>query len=762
MNTAQELLNNLGKEITARQFKTLVEKLPETEGGKKARNLLRKAANSHEMNVATHVKIEWARKGEMVEQLRIMALADQPTHKMSLGDISNLGIEILGADLGATKNTFFAEVTRRILELIKKGTLPWQMPWNKQFKDSAEGIMFANYITNKNYRGINRDMCSFFGAGDRYFLTKAQAEERGGKIKDERKSIPIGYFVRSFKNYTVERENEKGEKEMVEVKEVIQGMKWYRVYGLSNIEGLKPIKRKVIKKPKGLDFKPIEIAEKIVQSYPGRPPVEHRGNEAYYTPGNDKVVMPPKASFNGVSEYYSTLFHELIHSTGHPARLDRLKPAKFGSKIYAQEELVAELGSSFLCTICSIDYFTLNNSAAYLKNWSSKLIEEMSKDKQFFLRTQFAAHKAAKYMMGGFYKQWERSLEMVESKPKPKAPKSAKPAEPAPRKPKAIKVKSKKSVALKFQPVTDKDYLAEFLQGKRIKTQSWDRFADKNLRDRGIALNWLSKDGYGLDQLAKFYRMDRGLEGKYDENEIIESIIDFVQENPGGPVSYMRRRIKDEEENPLENENYNSKEWGFNGSKRKGLSGLNEVPRRFVSAKELAEVKIETMDLPEIWKKWIGSPAPNFDMVVYGGPGARKTTLLLMLADDLAKMGKRVAFASSEEFGSPTLAQKVKYLEVEDVDFAGHYKDFNLPEYDVLFIDSINDMRITLDEYKILRQDYPNLAVIFILQSTKSGNFRGGQDWIHEAEIQVEVQNGKTITHKNRWNSQVTEIDLNS
>lgn len=932
INSAEQLLSYVGKTVPLPRFYALVDALKATNDGDNAViNDLKKIANSSKGKYS-HIDFAISKKSQTYKTLKALSLPN--TGYMTLGELDELGIELSQPTLdGAGNNNFFAEVSRRILELIKQGTLPWRMPWNENFKDgSEENIYMANYITNKNYRGINRDMCMWFGQGDKYFLSEKQIQQRGGTIINRKKSIPIGYFVRSFKTETVERENPDGQTELVEVKYVIQGMKWYRVYGLSNIENLKPIVRKTVKRPKGLNFEPIEICEKIVDSYIGKPRIEHKGNAAFYSPSSDVVTMPPKASFGSVPEYYSTLFHELLHSTGHPRRINRLKPAKFGSKVYAQEELVAELGSSFLCSISKIDYYTLNNTASYLKNWSSKLIQEMSSDKTFFLRTQFAAQKAAKYMMGKFYAEWEKSLEMTD-KPAKKAKKE--PEKATAQKPVKVAAKAKKpkkTVVTRFNAENETDLLAEFLKGKRIKTASWDRFADRNNRSKAINLNWLSSQGMPLDKLAHGYLMEQGLNGRYDEDRVIQDIVEFVQNNPGGVRSYMKKRLSEQsedKENPMLKEGMDMKDFWDNFQ---GLSGKNQDPetvvyvskgiskeiakaanitpgkikikvgnskfglrhialahgkeiynplkyvvniidnfealsiakdaykillfkkdekygmavlemryniaelyiedkgyysvitaypisnrkykqfkkqwvpanlsgtehpsysppsnassvifegtefasgsghsstakeqkvyqKRFLSASELAETEIKTLELPGAWKQWLGRPAPNFDMVVYGGPGSRKTTLLLMLADDLAAMGKKIAFATSEEFGSPTLASKVKYLNVQDVDFAGHYKDFDLQQYDVLFIDSINDMRVTLDEYKALRKQYPHLAVIFILQSTKQGSFRGGQDWIHEPEIQIKMSNGETMTQKNRWNAEVTEINLNA
>ncbi|MFN9110675.1 MAG: zincin-like metallopeptidase domain-containing protein [Bacteroidota bacterium] len=360
------------------------------------------------------------------------------------------GIEVHGADLGEAKggNTFFSEVSRRILEKIKEGTLPWRMPWSSTFAQSDASGGFHNYVTGKAYRGANFNMCLMFGGGETSFITEIQAEERGGKIVDRNDWIPICYFVRSRVSKETTVKDPSGNEERVTVEEVLQGMRWYKVYPLRATADVKPVTRDAQKKPKGLEFTPVKAAERIVSSYPGKPPISHGGNRAFYMPGTDSIRMPPKESFQDVPAYYSVLFHELIHSTGHPKRLDRLKPGGKESKNYAAEELVAELGSSFLCAICKIDYFTLDRTASYLEYWASKLSSEIRKDKSFFMRQQFASMRAVRFMMGPLWKTWNNSLD--NQKPgKASTPK----ATPATKKPATTKASKPKTAS---KPATPK------------------------------------------------------------------------------------------------------------------------------------------------------------------------------------------------------------------------------------------------------------------------------------------------------------------
>lgn len=143
---------------------------------------------------------------------------------------------------------------------------------------------------------------------------------------------------------------------------------------------------------------PIESAEEIVKGMPN-PPAFEQDARAAYIPSKDTVTMPSRTAFQSQAEYYSTLFHELVHSTGHAKRLGReglekLQP--FGSEDYSKEELVAEMGSAMLCGVAGIDQSTLANSAAYLKTW----IERLKSDSRLVVSAASAAQKAADYIRG--------------------------------------------------------------------------------------------------------------------------------------------------------------------------------------------------------------------------------------------------------------------------------------------------------------------------------------------------------------------------
>ena len=131
---------------------------------------------------------------------------------------------------------------------------------------------------------------------------------------------------------------------------------------------------------------------------PQRPVIKHGMNMAYYSPATDIVGMPDSSRFESVDHYHATLFHELVHSTGHEKRLKRasiLERNGYGSDPYAKEELIAEMGSAFLCGYAGIEERTINSSAAYLEGW----LKQLKADKTLIVHAAAQAQKAADFIL---------------------------------------------------------------------------------------------------------------------------------------------------------------------------------------------------------------------------------------------------------------------------------------------------------------------------------------------------------------------------
>lgn len=263
-------------------------------------------------------------------------------------------------------------VTAKIIEKLEAGIVPWRKPW-------VNGLA-VNWVTQKPYRGINTLLLM---PGE--YATYKQITAAGGNVKKGQKSHVIVFW-----KWLDVTDTETGEEDKVPM------LRYYNVFEInSQVEGLSS------KRPPVTEFEhdPVEEAESIIAGYPNSPEVYHISGSAYYKPGDDQVVVPPKKDFPILGEYYSTMFHELVHSTGHITRLNREGitngKIKFGSESYSKEELVAELGASMLCGVARIDNDTLDNSASYIQSWLKKLKEEP----KLIVQAAAQAQKAADHIL---------------------------------------------------------------------------------------------------------------------------------------------------------------------------------------------------------------------------------------------------------------------------------------------------------------------------------------------------------------------------
>ncbi|WP_238456636.1 ArdC family protein [Desulfotruncus arcticus] len=217
-------------------------------------------------------------------------------------------------------------------------------------------------------------------------------QEAGGKVKKGAKSHLVVFWK------LLEKENEENSE-----LEKIPLLRYYRVFELSQTEGLES-KRK---DAETFDHDPIEAAEKIIEGYPSRPQITFASGQAYYSPLKDSISVPALKDYQKPEEYYSTLFHEAIHSTGHKTRLNRAtltNMAAFGSETYSKEELVAEIGAAMLCGKAGIENKTLDNSAAYIQSW----LRVLKQDSRMVVLAAGQAQKAADYILG--YHESEQEL----------------------------------------------------------------------------------------------------------------------------------------------------------------------------------------------------------------------------------------------------------------------------------------------------------------------------------------------------------------
>lgn len=280
-----------------------------------------------------------------------------------------------------TKINVYEMVTARIIEQLEKGQIPWERPWT--------GVRSGafNRVSKKSYSLLNQMLLKHDGE----YASFKQWQELGGKVRKGEKSEIVVFW----KWLEVAETKEDGE---IEIKN-IPYLKYINVFHISQVDGVEPLPKEELN-----EIEPIEHAEKVLADYWERESirVEHTAsNEAYYSPNRDLIHLPLFEQFKTASEYYSTAFHESVHSTMKANRCNREEERKgklvaFGSEDYSKEELVAEIGSASLMNIIGIETnHSFRNSTAYIQSW----IKVLKNDVKFIVSASSRAEKAVGYIM---------------------------------------------------------------------------------------------------------------------------------------------------------------------------------------------------------------------------------------------------------------------------------------------------------------------------------------------------------------------------
>lgn len=288
-------------------------------------------------------------------------------------------------------------VTDKIISLLEQGTIPWRRPWA-----TSNGIP-RNLITNKEYRGVNVFLLGCQEYSSPYWLTYKQVISKNGTVlKGEKASLVVFYQVLTKQRSSVSNEDANEDSpDLANVAHKNQGgsqlsfiLKYYNVFNLEQCDGISV----VTSNGPARQFTPIENADRIVSEMMHPPEITYGGNKASYSPINDKISMPVGDRFEKNEEFYSVLFHELGHSTGHHSRLARkevVERNEFGSQDYSAEELCAELSASMLCAVAGISNETIELSASYIESWLSAF----RTNKKMLVFAAAKAQKAADYIL---------------------------------------------------------------------------------------------------------------------------------------------------------------------------------------------------------------------------------------------------------------------------------------------------------------------------------------------------------------------------
>ena len=298
------------------------------------------------------------------------------------------------------RGTIYERVTEQVIELLRQGVVPWQKSWNAHVGPPRNGV------SGHFYRGFNVFALSLAGFESPYWFTPNQVNKLDGHIrKGERVR-----WVHFWKFWTPDTGTEAGEQETATRNKGRLLIRAYRLVNLDQCEGpgIKTFRDKHPEdEPVRHDHDPIAACERIVDGMPNRPDIRFGGNRACYRMKTDVVDLPRRDAFVSAEAFYSTLYHELSHSTGHPDRLNRktlVDGTPFGSPTYSREELVAEMGAAFLCATAGIEDPTLQDSASYIDGWLTCL----RADPKALIVAGAQAQNAADFILG-----W-RGIEAVE------------------------------------------------------------------------------------------------------------------------------------------------------------------------------------------------------------------------------------------------------------------------------------------------------------------------------------------------------------
>lgn len=257
------------------------------------------------------------------------------------------------------RKEIFKRITDLIIDQLKRGTIPWRKPWR-------QGLP-SNYITKQPYNGINRLMLLTNDYPSAYYLTYLQVKSLNGQIHKGEK----GHLIVFWKIITLKEDDEHTEFPL---------LRYSYVFNLAQTTLYNPEIQN--------NNNTLIDCERLIHQIRPTPIIRNNISQCFYDKAKDYISIPPISEFSSSEEYYSSLFHELIHWTGHRSRLNRQGPD------YATEELVAEIGSSFLCALTGIERNVLDNQAAYIDFW----IKQVSDNQGIIFKASHLAQQAADFL----------------------------------------------------------------------------------------------------------------------------------------------------------------------------------------------------------------------------------------------------------------------------------------------------------------------------------------------------------------------------
>lgn len=279
-------------------------------------------------------------------------------------------------------------VTDRIIATLEEGVIPWHKPWIAPDRGAY------NRISGKKYSLLNQLILQHEGE----YASYKQWTDLGGQVRKGERAEIVVFWKWPEDNSEDDNAKDESSDSIDDKKKKRPILRYYRVFHISQVDGIEPLREDAIRFEHNLN----DPIDQIISSYVKRENIIFDvGNyvEAYYSPGQDLIHVPGIWLYENPEEYYSTVSHEAIHSTGSVERLcrDGLKRVSFGSEIYSKEELVAEIGSAFLLAILGIETEkSFKNSVAYLQGW----LRALRNDRRMIVIAAGQAEKAVNFILG--------------------------------------------------------------------------------------------------------------------------------------------------------------------------------------------------------------------------------------------------------------------------------------------------------------------------------------------------------------------------
>jgi antirestriction protein ArdC len=305
-----------------------------------------------------------------------------------------------------SQNEIRQAITDSIISALESGNVP---PWRRPWKLGKNAGAHANVVSKRSYRGLNPILLDIasekHGFSSKWWGTFRQWKALGGRVMARPSHVPSGKWGTSivfWSPVTKKVQNDQGDLE----DDKFFVLRLYSVFNIDQVENLDHLRagQSDTGESTVIDYQPAEEAvEASVQGMGVS--LRYGGGKAFYSPAQDYVQIPPKATFESLKEYYGTVFHELVHATEHESRLNWSRKSR--ENAYAQGELIAELGGVMVSRELGVPASDdLSNHVAYLKSW----LQAMKNDSRFIIMASAQASKAASYILS-FSRKVEEAVE---------------------------------------------------------------------------------------------------------------------------------------------------------------------------------------------------------------------------------------------------------------------------------------------------------------------------------------------------------------